>query len=331
MSRLRLGIVGPGLMWKRSHEPVLRNMQDVVELAAFSAHSQATRDATAVAYPQAEILADYRDLAASPRVDVVVVLTPIALNAPVARAALEAGKDVIMEKPMARSVAEAQELIATMHEAGRRIAVLEQEAYSRRNHAVKELLDSGALGELVMFERVWHSRSEPQEGRFSGTSWRIEADFPLGTLFDGGHHAIAGLSTIFGPPKAVCASAVQLRPEYGEYDHALIMFEYGGLLRGVMSESSYLGSQRNYAHVRGTRGIIEMGREYLKIVRDDGERIIEVPRENPWEMMWRDFVAGLTTDKPMVYDHQSALRELIILDTIDRSIKSGTKLAVKLP
>ena len=105
-------------------------------------------------FPEALVVSDYLEVLALPQVDAVLVLTPIALNAPVAMAALDAGKDVIMEKPIARSVAEAAALLDKAQAAGRKLFVLEQMGYRRAEEILAETIASGEIGDLVMWERV---------------------------------------------------------------------------------------------------------------------------------------------------------------------------------
>ena len=85
VNKIRIGVVGPGLIWKRAHKPALDLVGERAIVTAFSASSEKTRREVEQAYPGVPFYADYHDLVASPEVDWVLVLTPIALNAPVAR------------------------------------------------------------------------------------------------------------------------------------------------------------------------------------------------------------------------------------------------------
>ena len=112
MEPIRLGIVGPGLIWENRHRPTLSKLGDLYKIAAFSATSETSRQKVEHDYPGLAFFKDYRELAAWPEIDAVVVLTPIPLNAPVALAALRAGKSVFLEKPMARTLAEGRKCCA---------------------------------------------------------------------------------------------------------------------------------------------------------------------------------------------------------------------------
>src|SRR5262245_53429545 len=241
MMPIRLGVVGVGRIWMRTHQAILATLTDVFQPAAFCDARAERRAAIAAEFPAALVLADVQQLLALPALDAVLVLTPLALNAPIAQAALRAGKDVIMEKPIARSVAEGQELIATARQRGKRLFVTEQFVYRTMGEKLIELIASGEIGELLMWEWVQHLEADPAKGamRYDTTPWRKAGNFPLGTLFDGGIHLIAGLSQVFGLPETVSANGKQLRPEYGEYDHVVMLFQYENGVTGVLSHSSY--------------------------------------------------------------------------------------------
>ena len=100
------------------------------------------------------VLSDTDALLALPAVEAVLVLTPLALNAPTARAALLAGKHVIMEKPIARSVAEGQQLIDTARQAEKRLFVAEQLAYRQAEDTLAAMVASGAIGSVAEVREV---------------------------------------------------------------------------------------------------------------------------------------------------------------------------------
>lgn len=335
MNPLRLGIVGPGLIWENAHRPVLERMADRVSLVAFSATSETSRQKVARDYPGAAFFQDYHDLVRQPDVDAVVVLTPIPLNAPVALAALQAGKHVFLEKPMARTLEEGRALVKTARERGRQLSVLEQVAYRPALGGLQDLVRSGSIGNLVMYDRVSHSVYDSGQHSVHGygtTTWRIHPDFPLGTLFDGGHHAIAELSRLFGRPQAVTASGVSLRPEYGQYDQVLMLFEYASGLRGVFSHSDYLGGGRNYFHVRGSEGVASVERRRVSVTNREGSVVREVSLDdtNAHEAMWHELVTCVQQGTAPRYTMEDALDDLATLLAVARSVEEGGRVEVTL-
>jgi scyllo-inositol 2-dehydrogenase (NADP+) len=334
MEPIRLGIVGPGLIWENAHRPALAPLvPGTYSLRAFSGRSQASRDKIARDYPDAAFHHDYHDLVARDDVDAVVVLTPIALNARVAMAALAAGKDVYLEKPMAASLAEGLELAARAEEAGRHVFILEQSAYRAAYRVARERIQAGDIGVPLAYERASHGLFDAGAHSVRGygrTAWRQQPDFPLGTLFDGGHHQLAAIAEMLGAPTAVVAHGHNLRPDYGEYDVVLMLFEHPGALRGMFSYSDYLGGERNYMLIRGTEGLLAFDRRRLTLSDREGhERPIDVPEENTHRRMWRD-IAACTRDLDdsgrsdvCCYGIAEGLRELRTLEAVDRSAHSG--------
>ncbi len=333
MNPLRLGIVGPGLIFENAHRPVLDRMTDRASLVAFSARSDASRQKVARDYPDAAFFTDYHDLVRQPDVDAVVVLTPIALNAPVALAALQAGKHVMLEKPMARTLEEGRALVEAADAGGLQLLILEQVGYRPSNAALRALLRSGEIGDIIMYDRVQHSMYDP--GRHSArgygtTEWRIHPDFPLGTLFDGGHHSIAQLSRLFGVPTAVTASGEQLRPEYGEYDHVLMLFEYASGMRGMFSHSDHIGGGRNYFYVRGSEGVLSIERRRAALTNREGDEVqaLDLDDADTYERMWRELVDCVQYGREPSYTKEDALGDLTTLLAIARSVEEGARVEV---
>lgn len=322
MNPMRIGVVGPGLIWKSAHRPAIEALGDAIQIVALSATSDKTRREVEATYPGVPFFTDYHDLIGHPEVEYVLVLTPIALNAPVASAAVRAGKHVILEKPMARTLEEALALVAEAQAHGRKLWILEQDGYRRSWPAIRELLAAGEIGQVVSYERIWHSlfvsRGDPT--RDGATLWRQQPEFILGTLFDGGHHAIAALSALFGAPQGLYASAVSLRQGFGEFDHELVLLEYASGVRGVLSHASYLSGARDGFIIRGTGGLLDFTRHQLLLVKNDGsERALPSHWEASHDDMWAALVQAHRTGGEPAYTAGCGLRELSILYAIHDS------------
>jgi len=333
MQAIRLGIVGPGLIWQNRHRPTLAQMRDHFVMAAFSASSEASRLKVERDHPGAPFFKDYHELVVWPGIDAVVVLTPIPLNAPVAVAALRAGKDVFLEKPMARTLDEGRQIMRAAQETGRRVFILEQSGYRGMASLTSQVLQSGEIGDLVVYDRVAHSRYDAGAHSVQGygaTAWRINPDFPLGTLFDGGHHIMADLSMLFGMPQAVTALGRSLRPEYGPYDHVLMLLEYAHELRGVLSHSDYLGGSENHFQIRGAKGLVVVSRERLVVESIEGaKRTIELPAEDVYLTMWSAIAAALRRGDEPAYTLEHGWQDLITLLAIARSIDEGRRVRLE--
>jgi predicted dehydrogenase len=105
-------------------------------------------------YPSARTASDFRELLADSRLDSVVIATPVATHYAFARAALEAGKHVLVEKPFTASVREAEELIALAESRRLTLMVDHTFIYTGAVRRIKELVTSGELGDLLYFDSV---------------------------------------------------------------------------------------------------------------------------------------------------------------------------------
>jgi predicted dehydrogenase len=103
-------------------------------------------------YPSAETTRECERLFADPRLDAVVISTPVGTHYQFARAALEAGKHVLLEKPLTPSVREAEELIALAERRGLTLMVDHTFIYTGAVRKIKEIVEGGELGELLYFD-----------------------------------------------------------------------------------------------------------------------------------------------------------------------------------
>lgn len=139
-----------------------------------------------------EAYTDYRQLLADPDIDAVEVLVPHHLHAPIGIAALDAGKHVSMQKPMAVTVAECAALIDAARRSGRVFRVFENFIYYPPMLKAKALLDSGAIGEPlpIRIKVVQGNMGKGWKVPFTRWGWRFD---PVQgghgrVLFDYGYH-----------------------------------------------------------------------------------------------------------------------------------------------
>jgi len=105
-------------------------------------------------YPSARQSTDHRELLSDPRLDAVVIATPVATHHAFASAALESGKHVLLEKPMTASAREAEELMASASRRGLTLMVDHTFVYTGAVRKIREMVASGELGDLLYFDSV---------------------------------------------------------------------------------------------------------------------------------------------------------------------------------
>ncbi len=142
---MRFGLIGYGL-WGRYHAQAIAGLPGLT-LAAIACASDASAHAAATGFPAARIARDWRDVVADPEIDVIDVATPNHLHAEIAIAALRAGKDVLLEKPMATTVGDCDAIIAAERETGRLVSIGHELRQSAQWGRIKALIDEDAIGD----------------------------------------------------------------------------------------------------------------------------------------------------------------------------------------
>ncbi len=106
------------------------------------------------AFPSVRMVTDTAEVLADDSIDAVAIATPVATHYPLARAALNAGKSVLVEKPLANSIREAEELVRLARQKGLVLMVDHVYVYSPAVRKIKELIDGGTLGKLLYIDSV---------------------------------------------------------------------------------------------------------------------------------------------------------------------------------
>ncbi len=200
---LRVGIIGYGLAGVVFHAPLVASTPGMTVSAIVTADPR--RQARARAdFPSAAIYNTPEAMLAEPsRLDLVVVAAPNRAHVPLGAAALEAGLPVVVDKPLAPSVADAERLLEAARRAGKLLTVFQNRRWDNDFLTARRLIDAGLLGPVVRIEsRFERFRAEPKEG-----AWRerAEPEEAGGLLFDLGAHLIDQAVVLFGPPVSVYA------------------------------------------------------------------------------------------------------------------------------
>lgn len=212
---IRVGVVGTGF-GAMVHVPALSAMEGV-EVTAICSNRKQHAHEVAARYRIPNIYDDYQELFADRQIDAVTLAVPPFLHHPMALAAMEAGLHLLVEKPLARTAAEARDLVRIAKDTG----VCNMVAYHRRFEParlrMKQLIDEGFIGNLHSVSViVYRSTLSPSEKRYY--SWLMEADKGGGVLTAIGSHYVDQLRWWFGEIHGVAgatSTAVPLRPVRG--------------------------------------------------------------------------------------------------------------------
>ncbi len=273
---IRLGIIGTGLAVEKLHWPALKRMRDRFQVAAFCDLER--RNAEHFAHysgaAMAEYTADYHELLRREDVEAVLISLPIPLNEPVTRAVLEAGKDVICEKPSGANEAEGKafvELAAAHPE--RTVLIAENWFYRDDLRLARSLLDEGRIGRVHMVAWRCITPLIPRAGDFSGTPWRHRAEYEGGPHLDGGVHHIAQLRLLCGDVDRLSGEIQDANAVFdGPSDLALsLRFVSGAAGAYAASYPEMAGApEPNELRLYGTDAVMTIGRGDVRIHLSDG-------------------------------------------------------------
>jgi predicted dehydrogenase len=205
---LRVGLVGYGYAGRTFHAPLIGAV-DGLRLAAV-----ASRDAERVhaEWPEAEVLSDPQALVRRDDIDLIVIASPNASHFPIARAALAAGRHVVVDKPFTLTLAEARELCALSQARRRLLSVFHNRRWDGDFLTLRELQRRGTLGRIVHLESAF-DRYRPQVR----ARWREAAGPGGGLWFDLGPHLLDQSLQLLGWPQALALDLGCLR-DGGEAD-----------------------------------------------------------------------------------------------------------------
>jgi predicted dehydrogenase len=185
MRKIRTAIIGTGFMGK-VHAEGIRRVPNV-ELAAVAGVSDASARSFADAIGVEQSTGDYRTILADPSIDAVHVLTPNALHAPMSIAALEAGKAVLCEKPMATTPEESKQMLDVAERTGLPNCIEHNLRYYPVVQHIRQMIAAGELGEVLIVQGTYS-----QDWLLYDTdyNWRVEqaANGKLRAVGDIGSH-----------------------------------------------------------------------------------------------------------------------------------------------
>ncbi|MDU2378753.1 MAG: oxidoreductase [Enterobacter cloacae] len=284
---IRVGLIGYGYASKTFHAPLIAGTPGMA-LAAVS-----SSDATKVHadWPTVPVVSEPKHLFNDPNIDLIVIPTPNDIHFPLAKAALEAGKHVVVDKPFTVTLSQARELDALAKSLGRLLSVFHNRRWDSDFLTVKALLSEGTLGEITFFESHF-DRFRPQVRN----RWREQAGPGSGIWYDLAPHLLDQAVNLFGLPVSMTVDLAQLRPgaQTTDYFHAILSYPQRRIvLHGTMVAAAE--SARYIIH--GTRGsYVKFGLDPQEDRLKNGERL---PQED-WGYDMRDGVVTKVEGETLV-------------------------------
>lgn len=195
--KLRVGLIGAGHIARAGHLPALKRHSGVAVTAVADISEERAREVARM-FDIPRVYASYDAMLGDGDLDAVIVATNNVSHAPITLAALAAGVDVLCEKPMATTVADAERMVAAARAAGRILMVGMTNRYRSDVETLRSLVSGGDVGELY-----W-GRARIMRRRGTPTGWFRDSSLSGGgTLFDIGVHALDLCWWLMGQPRPV--------------------------------------------------------------------------------------------------------------------------------
>jgi predicted dehydrogenase len=275
VKNIKTVILGTGFMG-RVHTEGVRRLGNV-EVAGIAARTfeQARRFADELSIERAT--GDYRDFLSDPEIDTVHICTPNSLHFPMAKAALEAGKHVLCEKPLATSVAEAREMIQLANQKNLANCTFHNLRYYPQVQNMRAIREAGELGDIqvvqgtysqdwLLYKTDWNWRIEAGPSRaFAdiGTHWCDMVEHVTGLRISALCADLATFHKTRRKPKGSVETFSGKTAAPGEYtevpiateDFGSMIFRLGQTARGAMTVSQVSAGRKNrlYIEVYGTK------------------------------------------------------------------------------
>ncbi len=253
MDKIGVGIIGSAFS-SNIHAEALREVPEAVVLAACSRQKEHVEDfARQWGIPAA--VTDYRKLLDRKDIDVVVVGIPNDLHRDVVVASAKAGKHVILEKPIAHTLHDADAMIDACRKGKVKLMYAETICFSPKYVRAKRLADEGAVGKLYMVKQ-----GEKHSGPHSDWFYDVKRSGG-GAMMDMGCHGIEWARWMYGKPKvksvtAHCQSVLHGGRTRGD-DNSVVILEFEGGGIAVIEDSwAKQGGMDDRAELHGTEGVI---------------------------------------------------------------------------
>ncbi len=272
---VRIGLIGFGLAGQAFHAPVIRGVEGMELACILDRHGSKAQQK----YPEVRVARTLDELLSDKTIGLIVVATPNDSHFSYTKDCLEAGRDVVVDKPFTPTLAEAEQLVRLAAERGRLVTVYQDRRWDGGAHTVRKLIASGELGRIAEFEvRFDRFRLEVKPN-----AWREQPDQAAsGVLWDLGPHLIDQALVLFGEPKALWASAFCQR-ESSQVDDAFDVYMEYPRTRAILRARILAYTPGPHVLLHGTAG------SFVKYGMDPQEEILRsenCPDGPDWGANW---------------------------------------------
>ena len=328
MANYRIAVVGTGYIGLEHIKAIHENPRAVLRTIGGTERSRKLLETLQAQFGAERITTRYEEIVEDERVDVVYLCTPNRLHADEAVAALEAGKHVFCEKPMATTLEDCQRMVEAVDRSGRHLMVGHGARFRPLHLAVKTLYEEGKLGEACFCESDYiHSVKPFLEG--PGHQWWRHPEEGQFAVIGGGCHPLDLMRWIVGEFEEASAYGTTKVLHDVDWDDTVIgtlKFASGAVGKCLVS----VGAPRPYAmnfSLYGTEGTVENNRLFLNAF-GEVEQFTEMPfpvlgETHACAEELEHFLDCLDADRPPMIDVRDGARTVAACLAVAESLKTG--------
>ena len=338
----KFGVLGCGRISKRHLDLLGGNEIGGAELVAVCDNDPAKLDAVKERFNVAAY-SDYADMLADPEVEVVTILTPSGMHAEHAIMAAEAGKHVVVEKPMALRLEDADAMIAACDRARVKLFVVKQNRLNVPVVKAREALEAGRFGKLVL--GTVRVRWRRDQGYYNQDSWRGTWAQDGGVLSNQASHHVDLLEWFMGDVVSVHARATRALVDIEAEDTAIAPLQFANGALGIVEATNAVRPRdlEGSLSILGEGGTVVIGGFAVnKMVtwdfeepQPEDEEVLEKFSVNPpnvygygHQAYYEHVVDCLQNDKAALVDGLEGRRSLELITALYESIETGEEVSI---
>ena len=342
---LNIGVIGCGKIAQVRHIPEYAANENCTLTAFFSPNAKRAED-MAAKYG-GKVYASAEELFADPEIDAVSICAANYAHAELSIKALEAGKHVLCEKPMAVTIEDCEAMLAAAEKAGKRLMIGQNQRLAKAHLCAKELLEQGEIGKVVSFRSSFgHGGPETWSISPGKDTWFFDKKrAAMGAMADLGIHKTDLLRFLLGQDVVRTTARLCTLDKRGPNDeligvddNAFCIYEMSGGAFGTMTASwTYYGAEDNSTVLYGTEGIMRIYDDpahSIVVIKADGSRKfydveqIQTNDNQTASGVIDEFVAAVSEDRPSIFDAADVINSMKAVFASIRSAEEGRTVEV---
>lgn len=281
---LSVGMIGCGMITQKRHAPEYAQNEDTI-IAGFYDRNRARAEALSLQYG-GKVYDDYTQMLEDETIDAISVCAPNFLHATITIEALNHGKHVLCEKPMALTTTESSQMIQAAKKAGKTLMIGHNQRLLPTHKKAKEVLDAGTLGKILFFQSNFkHGGPEIWSIDKSNKTWFFKKDeASFGVFGDLGAHKLDIIRYLTGLEVEEVFATLMTVDKKDENqnlieieDNAMCLFKMRGGMTGTMHVSwCNYGSEDNSTILYGEKGVMKIFGDFpddMVLEMKDGSRV----------------------------------------------------------